>query len=177
MVYFKCIFFSLVCQRFWRNYRPMWLAIFCRYRTFYSVENILWVLTFFGSVFRNFLLKMHTKIYYRNCVEKIPRVFSVFIHSHLERLAVAFNRYNEAPISSKWDSLNQEQEGVLIASPPKGTLSEAKRACRGRAYRSREDLYSDKIAIWEKKVCSLLGQNRKPSTGINFMENSTFLLN
>ena len=90
---------------------------------------------------------MHTKIYYRNCVEKIPRVFSVFIHSHLERLAVAFNRYNEAPISSKWDSLNQEQEGVLIASPPKGTLSEAKRACRGRAYRSREDLYSDKIAI------------------------------
>ena len=38
--------------------------------------------------------------------------------------------------------------------PPKGTLNEAKSSRRGRAYRSREDLYSDKIAIGEKKSLS-----------------------
>ena len=59
--------------------------------------------------------------------------------------------------------------------PPKGTRPSAKnnissKECLpGRAYRSR-DLHSDKIAIWEKKVCSLFGQNSKPSIGMYFIK-------
>ena len=58
----------------------------------------------------------------------------------------------------------------IYCEPPKGTLSEAKSSRRGRAYRSREDLYSDKIAIEEKKVCSLFRRNRKRSTDMYLMK-------
>ena len=46
----------------------------------------------------------------------------------------------------------------FYCEPPKRTLSEAKSARRGRAYRSREDLYSDKFAIWEKKYVRSLAE-------------------
>ena len=43
-------------------------------------------------------------------------------------------------------------------------------ASRGRAYRSREDLYSDKIEIGLSKSCPHFDQNHKPGTGMHFMK-------
>ena len=40
----------------------------------------------------------------------------------------------------------------------RGFRVEAKSARMGRAYRSRENLYSDKIAIWEKKFVRFLSK-------------------
>ena len=66
---------------------------------------------------------------------------------------------------------------TIDCEPPKGTLSEAKSSRRGRAYRSREDLYSDKIAIGEKKVCPFFAPKPQAQYWNVFDENSIFLFN
>ena len=71
------------------------------------------------------------------------------------------------PVSPTIVNLSSFLSGHLgypyYCEPPKGTLSEAKSARRGRAYRSREELYSDKIEIGQSKCCSLFDQTGCPN--------------
>ena len=57
-----------------------------------------------------------------------------------------------------------------VVRAPKETLRFAQSARQGRAYKSREDLYSDKIEIGRSNSCSLLGQNHNPSIDTNLMK-------
>ena len=72
---------------------------------------------------------------------------------------------------------NQRNEGdfgiinlkISYCEPPKRGRRSERRGER-RAYKSREDLYSDKIEIGQNKSCSLFVQIRTPSTCMHLKE-------